>query len=204
MPPDSRPIPRFAADLPREGLPSGDWEERLRDELLDAAARLDDVGEVGEITWFPERGWAGRCFVPATARTSTGLELFGYVSYRPGEEPHDVIALADVTEETAEAHPEWKVDLCDEVVGSWRGEGDARAQMTLVWGTPLIPTLPPGSIATAELGGRVTVTVDQCPLYDGRFTLLAPDDYRGDTLSVSIWDARAREVARESLYDEEG
>jgi hypothetical protein len=66
--------------------------------------------------------------------------------------------------------------------------------MTLVWGRPL---LAGGRLATAELGG---VTVDQCELIDGRFTLIAPDDYQHDLLEVALWDGNGRELARESLY----
>jgi hypothetical protein len=74
------------------------------------------------------------------------------------------------------------------------------AQMTLVWGVPLAPG---GVVATAELGGRVRVTVDQCELVENRFTLIAPDDFGGDTLEVRVYDDRAREVAVESLYEED-
>ena len=66
--------------------------------------------------------------------------------------------------------------------------------MTLVWGRPLVDG---GAIVTAELAD---LAVDQCALAEGRFTLLAPDDYRGDTLDVKVFDARGRELARESLY----
>jgi hypothetical protein len=45
--------------------------------------------------------------------------------------------------------------------------------------------------------------VDQCPLIEGRFTLLAPDDYRGDTLDVKLFDVRGNELARESLYEDD-
>jgi nitroreductase len=45
---------------------------------------------------------------------------------------------------------------------------------------------------TAELAGLV---VDQCTLVESRFTLLAPDDYRGDTLDVKLWDARGDKLA---------
>jgi hypothetical protein len=138
--------------------------------------------------------------VPAVARTSTGLEVFGFVSFAPGggdEEPHGFGAVADFTTELAEEHPEWRLDLCDEVVGGWRGERGAIAAMTLVWGRALVTG---GATATAELGG---VTVDQCTLADARFTLVAPDDYRGDTLEVALWTARLDELARESLYEEE-
>ncbi len=69
------------------------------------------------------------------------------------------------------------------------------AAMTLVWGRPL---LAKGAVVTAELAG---LAVDQAAIVDGRFTLVAPDDYRGDTLEVHLWDARGTELARESLYD---
>ena len=38
------------------------------------------------------------------------------------EEASDFHAVADATTETAEANPDWRIDLCDEVVGVWRGE----------------------------------------------------------------------------------
>jgi hypothetical protein len=67
--------------------------------------------------------------------------------------------------------------------------------MTLVWGHPLVSG---GRIATAELGG---ITVDQCELAGERFTLIAPDDFRGDLLEIKLFGARGQELARESLYD---
>jgi hypothetical protein len=70
--------------------------------------------------------------------------------------------------------------------------------MTLVWGTPVVDRV---AVATAELAG---VTVDQCLLIENRFTLLAPDDYRGDTLDVAVFDGIGRELARESLYADDG
>ena len=39
-------------------------------------------------------------------------------------------------------------------------------------------------------------------LIESRFTLLAPDDYRGDTLDVKLWDATGDKLAGESLYDD--
>jgi hypothetical protein len=201
MPPESRPVPRFAAEPPQEPLPYGRWGETLRAELLAAALGLgDEIGEPGEIVWFPDRTYGGRTYVPATARTSVGLELFGYVSYAVSDEPGAFTASADVTEEVAEAHSEWRIDLCDEVIGSWRGEQGGVAQMTLVWGVPLVDG---ATVATAELGGRIKQTVDQCALIENRFTLVAPDDYRGDTLDVLVWDARGRQLAVESLYEDD-
>jgi hypothetical protein len=89
------------------------------------------------------------------------------------------------------------MDLCEEVIGGWRGEQGKMAAMTLVWGVPLVRD---GAIATAELAD---LTVDQCPLTEDRFTLLAPDDYRGDYLEIALFSVRGAELARESLYEDD-
>ena len=39
-------------------------------------------------------------------------------------------------------------------------------------------------------------------LVEGRFTLLAPDAYRGDYIDVKLFDKRGGELARESLYED--
>ena len=202
MPPEERFVPRFAAEPPQEGLPYGRWEERLTQEFLAAALALDvegvELGEPGRIAWYPDRSWHGRTYVPATAPTSEGFELFGYVRFLPvaqeGEEPADFWSFVDYTEETAERNPDWRLDLCEEVIGSWRGQYGATASMTLVWGRPL---LSGGRIVTAELAD---LAVDQCELIDERFSLIAPDDYRGDLLEIKLFDLKGRELARESLY----
>jgi hypothetical protein len=202
MPPEERFVPRFAAEPPQEELPYGRWEERLRREFLDGVGLLDgapgDLGEPGEIIWYPDRSWHGRTYQPATARTSGGYELYGYVRFVPAgeerEEPTDFWTHIDFTDELAERNPDWRMDLCEEVVGAWRGHAGAVAAMTLVWGRPLISG---GRIVTAELAD---LAVDQCELIEERFTLLAPDDFRQDLLEVKLFDGRARELARESLY----
>jgi hypothetical protein len=202
MAPEERFLPRFAAEPPQEGLPNGRWHERLERELLGAALALEseqpDLGEPGEILWYPDRTWHGRTYVPGTARTAGGFELFGYVRYLPGEddgEPAEFSAWVDFTDETAERNPHWRLDLCDEVIGRWRGEQGAVAAMTLIWGHPLVSA---GHLVTAELAD---LAVDQCELVDERFTMIAPDDYRGDLLVVKLFDKRGRELASESLYD---
>jgi hypothetical protein len=204
MPPEDRFVPRFAAEPPQDLLPYGRWSQTLTEEFLAACLRIEsegeELGEPDEVTWYPDRTWHGRTFVPATALTTQGYELFGYVSYAPGgdgEEPTDFHSVADYTAETAQANPDWQIDLCDEVVGTWRGEHGNAAAMTLVWGVPMVRD---GAIATAELAD---LAVDQCTLIEGRFTLLAPDDYRGDTLDVKLFDVRGNELARESLYEDD-
>ena len=203
MPPEDRFVCRFAAEPPQGPLPYGRWADTLQAEFLAACLRVtpeegDDVGTPGTITWFPDRTWSGRTYVPATAHTSTGMELFGYVSFAPGDherEPGEFDAWADYTPDTADQHPEWKMDVSQEVVGGWRGEGDEVAAMTLIWGVPL---LRGGAIVTAELAG---LAVDQCLLAEGRFTLIAPDAYKSDYLEIRLWDRNGRELASESLYE---
>ena len=205
MPPETRIVCRFAAEPPQGPLPYGDWATTLQAEFLAACLRIEaedvELGEAGEVRWFPDRSWAGRTYVPASTQTDTGVELFGYVSFAPGDadhEPSDFAAWADYTEDTADDHPEWRMDVSEEVVGGWRGEGGEVAAMTLVWGVPLVDG---SAVATAELGG---VTVDQCTVDDRRFTLLAPDAYREDYLEIALWDKRGDRLARESLYEDEG
>ena len=107
---------------------------------------------------------------------------------------------ADFTDVTADENPDWQIDLNEEVIGRWRGEHGRSADMTLIWGTPLVEH---GALATAELAD---LAVDQCELVDDRFTLVAPDAYRGDFLDVKLFSARGQELAQESLYveDDEG
>lgn len=201
VPPEERFLPRFAAEPPQEVLPYGRWAERLSGEFLGACLALDgdgeDLGEPGDIAWYPDRTWHGRTYVPASTITSRGYELFGYVRFLPagdGEDPTDFHAYADFTDETAERNPDWTLDLCEETIGSWRGHFGAIAAMTLVWGRPLVGG---GRIATAELAD---LAVDQCELIEERFTLIAPDDYRGDLLEIKLFGGSGQELARESLY----
>lgn len=202
MTPTDRLVTRFAAEPPQDKLPYGRWAERLQEELLAAFLRIDsegeDLGDPGDVVWHPDRTWDGRTYVPATCRTTTGLELFGYVSFAPATEeddPSDFFATADFTDELAENNPDWRLDVNDEVIGGWRGENGSVAAMTLVWGRPVVAG---GVVVTAELAD---LAVDQCTLVEDRFTLVAPDDYRGDTLDVKLWDGRGDRIAAESLYE---
>jgi hypothetical protein len=201
VPPEERFLPRFAAEPPQELLPYGRWASRLSAEFFAACSAIDsageDLGEPGDIAWYPDRTWHGRTYVPASTITSRSYELFGYVRFIPaeeGEDPTDFHAHADFTDETAERNPEWTLDLCEETIGAWRGHSGAVAAMTLVWGRPLIGG---GRVVTAELAD---LAVDQCELIEERFTLIAPDDYRGDLLEIKLFGGRGQELARESLY----
>jgi hypothetical protein len=193
----------YMAEVPQEPRPYGRWEETLRSHFLVAAGAIssdEEIGEPGGLVWFPERTWNGRTYVPVTAPTSEGFELFGFVSYtreHEGAEATDFEAKADYTDETAEANPDWTLDLSDEEIGHWRGPDGRRGVVTLVWGVALVPD---GAVATTELG---PTTTDQCIVSDNRFTLISLDDYTGDYVEVRLYGKRGAELARESLYEDE-
>ena len=204
MPPEQRPIPRFIAEPPHDALPYGRWSDQLRGLFLDAVAEIDaedeEIGEVGgEVVWFPERTVAGRTYIPATAHTTEGFEVFGFVAFDhgPGGEPAAFTARADYTDETAEANPDWELDLSDEEIGTWRGGRELSAAIALVWGRALKPG---GAVATAELG---PTTSDQCEVVEDRFTLVSLDGWTGDLLEVRLWDATGGLIASESLYEDD-
>jgi hypothetical protein len=204
VPPAERFVPSFAAEPPQELLPYGRWAQTLGELFHAAVAEIDtegeDLGDVGDLRWFPDRGWNGRTYVPVTAPTANGFEVFGFVSFAPGDQksdPEDFEATANFTEETADRNPDWSLDLSEEVLGPWRGEQGKTAEMTLVWGVPMVQN---GAIVTAELAGLV---VDQCVLVEERFTLIAPDAYRGDFLELRLWGQGGGEVAHESLYEDD-
>ena len=203
MPPAERALPCYAAEPPQEPLPYGRWGEALGEHFRAAAAGIQtdqQLGEPGEITWFPERTWGGRTYVPGTAPTSEGFELFGFVSYtrdHEGAQATDFSAVVDYTDETAEANPDWTLDLSDQEIDHWRGPEARRGVITLVWGVSLVAN---GAVATTELG---PTTTDQCVLVQDRFTLVSLDDYTGDYVEVRLFAQRGAELARESLYEEE-
>jgi hypothetical protein len=203
MPPDERPIPRFIAEPPQEALPYGRWAETLATHFREACSRIEteeDLGEPGDVTWFPDRTWGGRTYMPATAPTSNGYELFGYVSFtreHEGAEATDFAALADWTDETAEANPDWQLDLSDQELATWRGTQGRRGDITLVWGVALTAN---GVVATSELG---PTTTDQCAIIEDRFSLISLDNYTGDFIEIKLWGAGGGEVASESLYEDE-
>ena len=204
MPPSERPVPAHAAEPPQEPLPYGRWGDALGDHFLEAARRIEsaeELGDPGEVTWFPDRTWGGRTYVPGTAPTAEGYELFGYVSYtreHGGAQAEDFGAAVDYTDETAESNPDWTLDLSDQEIGVWRGPEGLRGVITLVWGVTLVED---GAVATAELG---PTTTDQCALTEERFTLISLDDYTGDFVEVRLFGAGGAELAKESLYEDGG
>lgn len=203
MPPSERPIPMFCAEPPQEPMPYGRWADALSDHFHSAAAALetdDDLGEIEEIVWYPDRTLGARTYLPASALTAAGFEIFGYVSFtreHQGAEATGFDAWADYTDETAAANPDWKLDLRDREIGGWRGSEGRMGSLALVWGDARVGG---GAVATAELG---PTTTDQCALVEDRFTLVSLDDYTGDYVEVRLYGERGAELAVESLYEDE-
>jgi hypothetical protein len=215
VPPTKRPFPRFIADASQDSRPYGRYEERLRETFAiaceplsaEAGAALDPM----TVKWFPDRTWGGRVYVPATGRAAEAVtgsdgepvlaEYYGWVSFLredEGEEPRDLRAEVDFTDVTAEQNPDWRIDINDDVIGGWRTDGGRGGDVTLVWGLPLVR----GAVAaTAEISGE---TLDQAPVSDGRFTVVAVDAVHGFGddlfLEVKLWDKGVRELASEGLY----
>jgi len=193
----------FAAEPPQEPLPYGRWGEALAEHFNLEVREIEtdeDLGEPGEITWFPDRTWGERTYVPCIAPTSNGYELFGYVSYtreHEGAQATEFTAAVDYTDETAEANPDWSLDLSDQEIGHWRGAEGKRGVITLVWGVALVAG---GAVATSELG---PTTTDQCTLVDDRFTLVSLDGFTGDFVEVRLFGPKGAELAVESLYEDE-
>jgi hypothetical protein len=189
----------FAAEPPQEPLPYGRWAEALTEHFLKAVQAETGEEEIGEVTWFPDRSFGGRTYVPAVAAAGDG-EVCGYVSYlreHEGAQASGFTADAYFTEDTAGANPDWELDLSDLEIGNWRGPQGRRGKVTLVWGEALVPN---GAVVTAELG---PTTTDQCELVESRFTLVSLDAYTGDYVEVNLYGPRGMELARESLYEDE-
>ena len=202
MPPTHRAIISFAAEPPQSVLPTGEFAETLAEYFVAACREIhtdEVIGEPGEIRWFPDRTFEGLTYVPATARTSEGYEVFGFVSFTAADdedpEPSDFEGNADFTGDVAESNPDWKLDINSWGISSWHGAGGDAAEITLVWGVPL---LSGGEIVSAELGD---LAVDQCRLMDERFTLVTPDAFAEDFLDVKLWSHDwTQALAVESLY----
>ena len=147
------------------------------------------------LTWFPDRTWNGRTYVPATARTidePRGVRLRLLRARRRGRRASPTTSPPAPTSPTRppRATRTGSSTLCDEVIGTaGAARAAARGRMTLVWGVPLVRG---GTVATAELAD---LSVDQCPLDRGplhaaRPRRLPPSDY----LEIKLFNVRGEEL----------
>ena len=155
------PLSRFIAESPHELEPHGRWRTMLEELFRSACKSIegeDDLGEVGEIVWF------------RTARMGSGPSCPPARRPRPG--PRCSVTCRSHARTTLLSRPissrgpttrsrpprgtDWKLDLNDEVIARWRGPAESSGDLTLVWGTPLVP----GAVAVAaEIEDE---TLDQC------------------------------------------
>ena len=81
MAPVSRPFPRFIAESPHELEPHGRWRTMLEELFRSACKSIEgdeDLGEVGEIVWFPDRTYGSPHFrsrAGADAGRARGVRL---------------------------------------------------------------------------------------------------------------------------------
>ena len=209
MPPVERFVCRFAAEPPQEAPPHGAWADTCRRSSSPPACgstrRARSSARRGELRWFPDRTWNGphvRARDGAHVVRPGAVRLRLLPPRRPGRtaasaEPSDFAATADFTDETAERNPEWRIDLCEEVVGGWRGEGgrvrgdDAR--------------LGRAAVSRRRARDRGARRPRRRPVRDPRRPLHA-DRARRLPLGlprVKLWDADGRSSLRESLYVED-
>ena len=93
------------AEPPQGTLPTGRWAATLQAEFLAACLRIDtegeELGEAGEILWYPDRTWWGRTYVPATARNTTCSICFWAGGVMPRASEGSSLACSPV------ARPRW-------------------------------------------------------------------------------------------------
>ena len=146
MPPTDRFVISFAAEPPQDSLPYGRWADTLREHFLAAVGEIDtegeELGEAGEIKWFPDRTYAGRTYVPAVARTTAGPRAVRVRLVRRGRRTarrahrfrgrRRLHGRARRGQPRLEARPQRRGDR------RLARRGGQPAEMTLVWGVPMI------------------------------------------------------------------
>ena len=204
MPPEDRFVPRFAAEPPQELLPYGRWaadacsEEFLRRLPADRRrgrgarrARRDHLVPGPHLARAHVRARDGADRRRARAVRLRQLRAAAATARSPTTSTPSPTARP----RPPSANPDWPIDLCDEVVGTWRGEQGKVAAMTLVWGRPLVDG---GAVATAELAdlARRPVRAARGPLHAARARRLPRRHARRRGLRPPRRRARARVALR--------
>ena len=202
MPPTDRFVISFAAEPPQEPLPVRPLGRHARRPLPRRVARDRHRGRGHRRDRQRDRVVPGPHLRRAHVHPRGGADdrrlravRVRVVHARASRDRASSTASADFTAELAESNPDWKLDLNDDVIGTWRGEQGNTADMTLVWGVPLVPG---GAVVTAELARTSRST--RCELVEDRFTLIAPDNYRvGLPRDQAVEQARRRARPRVAL-----
>ena len=208
MPPESlhRPPLRRRAAAGRRRRPAA-GPDKLREEFLAAclASRPTEPSSASPARSpsTPTARTSGARTCPRARRTSTDLELFGYVSFiapRATARPED-FARDRRLHRRDRGTPTRSGRSTSATRSSAAGaaSSDNVAAMTLVWGTPMTDG---ATVATAELGRR-----RRRPVRTSRPTVSrsSPPTTTAATRSRSPCSTTtARELARESLYEDDG
>ena len=208
MPPVERFVCRFAAEPPQEALPHGAWAQTLQAEFLAACLRIDaegeELGEAGELRWFPDRTWNGRTYVPVDGAhddrpRAVRLRLLRPATRTDGRaEPSDFDSTRRLHRRDRRAQPGLAASTsarrCRQLARRGRPQRRHDARLGRAADRRARASPPPSSPASRSTSARSPTD---------RFTLIAPDDYRSDFLDVKLWDGDGRELASESLYVED-
>jgi len=68
---------KVMVEHPSDGLRAGSRFDEIVAQVFQDRLEGEELGEPGELAWFPDRSYAGRTYIPAVARTTEGFELFG-------------------------------------------------------------------------------------------------------------------------------
>ena len=182
---------------PRRRCRTAPGPQTLHAEFLAACLRIDaegqELGEARDLRWFPDRTWNGRTYIPVTARHDDrprAVRLRLVHPRRPG-------GGGDRRRAVRLRHPR----------GLHRGDGGAQPRVAdrhLRGGRgQLARRGRPRRRDDARLGHADDRGARSWPppswraspstsasSRDDRFTLLAPDNFRGDFLDVKLWDSR--------------
>ena len=197
MPPEDRFVCRFAAEPPQDALPYGRWADTLQAEFLAACLRIDtdgeDLGEAGEITWFPDRTWNGPHLRAGDRAHDDGpravrLRLLRARRRRTATSRSRATSPLAPTSPTRRprANPTGGWTSARRSIGGWRGEGGNGADDDARVGRAA--DRRGGIVATAELARplRRPVRGRRGPLHADRARTPTASDY----LEIELCDVR--------------
>ena len=203
--PTDRFVISFAAEPPQEPIPYGRWADTLRGHVPVGVPRDRHRGRGHRRSRARSRGSPiARTPGAPTSRRSRARRGLRAVRVRvvhamPVGGP-DRTSRRGPTSPRRPPTPIPSGSLTSTTTSSacWRGEQGKTADMTLVWGVPMVAGGVDRDRRAGEPRGRSVRARRE------RFTLVAPDNYRGDYVEIKLWGRRGEELAVESLYVDEG